>query len=191
MTSNLISEEYIILNKELHESPRGFGGSGWKHAEHVIKFAKELRAFNILDYGCGQATLGSEINRISDDSFKCNIDNYDPAIPEFSKDPKNADLVVCTDVLEHVEPNCIDAVLDNIYYLAFKGIFLQIATRPANKILSDGRNAHLTIEPPSWWVEKIEAKSWFKNVKTFRFEIIRNENKIPKERSVLIWIEKF
>jgi hypothetical protein len=33
-----------------------------------------------------------------------------------------------------------------------------IATPPAEKILPDGRNAHLIQEPITWWMPKLEAR---------------------------------
>ena len=84
-----------------------------------------------------------------------NWQDYDPAIPGKDAPPGPADLVVCTDVLEHVEPEHLDAVLDDLQRLAKKSLFLLIATRPASKALPDGRNAHLTIEPPKWWIPKL------------------------------------
>jgi hypothetical protein len=37
-----------------------------------------------------------------------------------------------------------------------KNAFLIIATSPAKKFLPDGRNAHLIVETPGWWKERIE-----------------------------------
>src|SRR5262249_17383902 len=65
--------------------------------------------------------------------------------------PQAADLVACTDVLEHIEPECIGAVLDDIASLVRHLVFLVIATQPAKKTLADGRNAHLIQEPVQWW----------------------------------------
>ena len=39
--------------------------------------------------------------------------------------------------------------------LTKKVAFLVIACRPANRHLDDGRNAHLIVEPPDWWLKKI------------------------------------
>jgi 2-polyprenyl-3-methyl-5-hydroxy-6-metoxy-1,4-benzoquinol methylase len=71
--------------------------------------------------------------------------------------PKPSDVVVCTDVLEHIEPEKLDAVLDHILRLTGYFAHLVISTRPANAVLPDGRNAHLIVETPDWWLEKILA----------------------------------
>ena len=47
------------------------------------------------------------------------------------------------ELMEHIEPECLEEVLDNLQWLSLKAVFLVIATRPAKKMLADGRNAHL------------------------------------------------
>jgi len=124
-----------------------------------------MDAKSILDYGCGECTLRPAIKKLG---FKGFIGEYDPA--RFGKEapPKPADLVVCTDVMEHVEPELIDNVLRHVRGLTGKGCFMVVATRPANKILPNGENAHLSIQPADWWLARI-AQSGFK--------IIRSEEK--------------
>ena len=51
----------------------------------------------------------------------------------------------------------LDTVLAHIRLLARKIAFLVINTRIANKVLPDGRNAHLIIEPGTWWDGRLEA----------------------------------
>ena len=60
--------------------------------------------------------------------------------------------MTCTDVLEHIEPECLEHVLDDLQRLTRKVAFLNIATRPAKKILADGRNAHLIQQQLPFWL---------------------------------------
>ena len=62
---------------------------------------------------------------------------------------------MCSDVLEHIEPELLENVLDDLCGLSQKAVYLCVATRPAKKILSDGRNAHLIVEDESWWLPKL------------------------------------
>ena len=80
-----------------------------------------------------------------------NIREYDPAVPGKDAEPQPADLVICTDVLEHIEPDCLNDVLDHIRQVSLKYAFVNVSTRPAVKFLQDGRNAHLIIQPADWW----------------------------------------
>jgi len=140
----LISEAYREMNESLHTLRPTYGASGHRWAERIA----ELDYTDILDYGCGKGTLGKALG--------FSIKEYDPAIKGKDSEPDPAALVVCTDVLEHIEPEHLDAVLAHIKSLTKERAFLVVATRPANKTLPDGRNAHLIIEPLSWWMRQIE-----------------------------------
>lgn len=147
----LITPEYLELQRELHSRPRGYGGGGWKHAVAVARLAGSLQARTVLDYGCGEGTLGTALR----EAGGVLVFDYDPAMP-FSKNEKcAADIVVCTDVLEHIEPALLGNVLADIRAHTKRLAYLVIATRPANKFLADGRNAHLIVQPAAWWVEQV------------------------------------
>ena len=91
------------------------------------------------------------------------IYNYDPASKIFNKKPhKKFDMIICIDVLEHVEPDLLDNVLIELNDLALKYIYLIIDRVPAKKKLSDGRNAHLIQEGSLFWKEKISK--YFKGI---------------------------
>ena len=47
---------------------------------------------------------------------------------------------------------CYDNLIDDYFT---KSAWLIIACYPAKKILPDGRNAHLIVENPTWWLDKI------------------------------------
>jgi len=134
----LLSDKYKKQLIRMHEKYRSFG-SGSKFRNAVIK---ALGYEDVLDYGCGKGKL--LVNK-----------KYDPAITEFSNEPEPADLVVCTDVLEHIEPDCLDDVLRHIKSKMIKAGFFTISCSPAAKKLPDGRNAHLTVQHPEWWINKL------------------------------------
>jgi hypothetical protein len=64
-------------------------------------------------------------------------------------------MVVCTDVLEHVEPEYLDNVLADIAGLTKQYAYFNISLMEAMKTLPDGRNAHLIVQPWQWWAEKL------------------------------------
>jgi hypothetical protein len=152
----LISDEYRALNAQLHRDRPDYGTSGHKWADAVMMLAKERGANTVLDYGCGKRTLRGALPLLNERDFR--LYEYDPAIPGLDAAPSPADLVVCTDVLEHIEADCLNAVLDDLRRCTRKVAFLEIATRPAVKTLADGRNAHLIVEPPEWWLPKLDAR---------------------------------
>jgi hypothetical protein len=147
---DLISREYCESQRIMHANPRGYGGRGdhWKRT--VLHVARRYAVGSILDYGAGRGRLGIAMRAFG---FVCR--DYDPAIPGWDDPPSFADLVTCCDVMEHVEPDKIDTVLAHIRALARKAAFFVVATRPANKLLPNGYNAHLTIESGEWWEARI------------------------------------
>lgn len=153
----LISPQYQQEQQRLHEARDDYGVASLQYAPVVAMLVARLEVDSVLDYGCGKGRLIDGLKRTPQDrSFT--IELYDPAIPQFSAPPEPAELVVCIDVLEHIEPELLDNVLDDIQRLAQEHVFLTIHTGPAVKTLSDGRNAHLTQQGPAWWMPKLLAR---------------------------------
>lgn len=150
--SELISPAYRASQVQLHASPLGYGGKGAKWVDAVLSVATRYDCGgSILDYGCGRGSLGDALARIT--GRRCR--EYDPGVPGKDSLPVFADLVVCTDVLEHVEPGRLDTVLAHLRLLARKAVFVVVCTRPSNKLLPDGGNAHLIIEGDEWWADRM------------------------------------
>ncbi len=168
--SLLISPEYLALNAELH-SQGTYGISGGRWARDVYRVAQEAEAKSVLDYGCGQGTLNIALHQ-KFGALSFVLYHYDPAIPGVDERPEPADLVVCGDVLEHVEPECLYAVMSDLRDLAKRAVFLVVATRPAKKVLADGRNAHLIVEPAAWWLPKIMDRWRVKAFQDFGGEFV-------------------
>lgn len=145
MQLQTITEDYARLNRALHETNAGYGAMSWRHAEKVLSLRDETDSLTVLDYGCGKGALYKALG------CPAWMQEYDPAVPGKDERPKMADLVICTDVLEHIEPELLDNVLIDIVRLTAKAAFLLIATRPAAKTLADGTNAHKIVENAEWW----------------------------------------
>jgi hypothetical protein len=150
----LISEEYRQQQKELHKNPH-YGVASVVFAPVVAKAIKQYGITEILDYGAGKLRLKQEFDRAE---VPVEYKAYEPANPNFSDDPEPAQCVVCIDVLEHIEPDYLMNVLDHIKTLSKEYAFLTVHTGPAGKFLPDGRNAHLTQKPATWWVPKIAER---------------------------------
>lgn len=152
MQLQTITEGYAQLNRQLHADNEGYGSGSWRHAQKVLDLRHETDSTTVLDYGCGKGALKKAL---SNPDW---VREYDPAVPGKDARPEMADLVVCTDVLEHIESDLLDNVLTHIVRLTAKAAFLVIATRPASKTLADGTNAHKIIENAAWWRAKLEEK---------------------------------
>jgi 2-polyprenyl-3-methyl-5-hydroxy-6-metoxy-1,4-benzoquinol methylase len=140
------SQGYAQLQRQLHAAG-DYGVSGYKHSDRILQLAKQIGTKDILDFGCGRQTLAK--------ALPFAITNYDPHIDGLDAEPRVHDLVICSDVLEHIEPECLPDVLSHLISKVGKALFIDVAVRPAKKTLADGRNAHLIQEPASWWLTQL------------------------------------
>lgn len=147
METAVISPEYVALNAELHQRKPGYGSGGAQYAWIVQRLAERLQAQSVLDYGAGKGGLAK--------ALPFPIHEYDPAVSEKAVLPQPADLVVCTDVLEHVEPDRLQAVLTDLRRVTRRLLFCVVHTGAARKSLPDGRNAHLIQQDAAWWCTSV------------------------------------
>ena len=144
-----ISEYYLRQQKELHFwGDYGIGANSEECAALVRRLVPRGRT--VLDYGSGKH--GHMKRLLGNDYLVC---EYDPCIPGKDAEPFRSSVVVCSDVLEHIEPGILDAVLRHIHEHCIDNAIFVIATTPAVKTLSDGRNAHLIIQSMGWWQRRL------------------------------------
>lgn len=149
----LISEEYKEQNRALHEANQHYGTSGAKWRDMVRPLAQWGRK-RILDYGCGKQTLSRSLGP----AYNCT--DFDPCIEGLDAHPSPHPVVVCGDVMEHIEPECIEDVLADIRSLTQEVALFVIHLGPAKKTLPDGRNAHLSQHPAEWWEDKLKQANF-------------------------------
>lgn len=143
------TDAYREQLNEMHRRDHWNGGTLLKYLDRIEALITENGFKSMLDYGCGKA-------RAHPEGWAERCDKFDPGYPPFNIKPVGRyDLVICTDALEHVEEEFVDNVLQEIFNYATKHVFLGISTAPAKKMLPDGRNAHITIKPRDWWMQKI------------------------------------
>lgn len=148
MDPETITPEFRELNARLHRENLVYGVGGAKHAKVILKMCEDLKTTSVLDYGCGKGMLAHEL------PFP--IWEYDPAIPGKETPPRPADLVVCLDVLEHVEPDHLIFVIEDLRRVTRKLGYFVIHTTAAKKSYADGRNTHLIQQGKAWWNNELQ-----------------------------------
>lgn len=151
----LISDEYRRMQQELHKNPK-YGVASVSYAPIVAQVMQAVGATELLDYGAGKGRLGQTLQQHTQQ--KLTVHHYDPSIPEWSAAPQPCRFVACIDVLEHIEPDLLDNVLDDLQRVTIGVGVFTVHTGPAAKFLTDGRNAHLIQRPPAWWLPKFMAR---------------------------------
>ena len=148
-----ISPEYLKEQKLLHAFTE-YGTASKMYAPLVSQIVNKLGVTELLDYGCGRGNLAANLKA----DHKLTIQMYDPAVEEYAGTPIPMQMTACVDVLEHIEPDCLDEVLDDLERCTNAVAFISIHTGPAVKTLSDGRNAHLIQKPAVWWLPRLWAR---------------------------------
>ena len=179
------SEDYYeLINsyKKLHKEKGKFQGiSLIPLVPTLINITKENNCKTLLDYGCGKAVpymkkKCKELGIRRPIQELCNLDSfdlYDPAYPKYNKlYNKKYDIVICTDVMEHIAEQDIDYVLKDILSHSKKTVFLNISCQPALKHFKEGKfkgqNVHVSVFDGHWWSDKVK-NIWnnFKHLKIY------------------------
>ena len=146
-----ISAEYRDMQRQLHQNPN-YGVMSVHYAPLVHDLLEKSGAKSLSDYGAGKKRLWSTLQQLGIQGVEYHP--YDPAFPEYGE-PTPADLVTCIDVLEHIEPELLMNVIQELHTLVRHYGLFTIHTGPAAKVLPDGRNAHLIQQPSGWWLPRL------------------------------------
>jgi hypothetical protein len=137
--------------QKIHEDPNRYRGRLQPGFVRIITaLVQKHDARTLLDYGCGKGHQYSVHKQ--HEAWGIQPDLYDPGIPELQRHPTiSYDGVICTDVAEHIPEEYMHLFLEGLLILTNKFLFMCIFVDPAKARLPDGRNAHLTVRPQSWW----------------------------------------
>jgi len=127
----------------------------------LLKFYPEIKT--ILDYGCGKGSLKPFIEEAGITGKKWTM--YDPGVPKFSNEPTGQyDLVITTDVLEHVEEIMLNKVLANLRSLTGRFLFNEIACSYCGKRFGagpyKGQDLHINLKVPDIWRQRLNHRDF-------------------------------
>jgi hypothetical protein len=138
-------------------------GTGGKDYPSVLPHILALAPSSIIDYGAGRSEIALWLGKKAGASRAA---RFDPAVPGIDKIPEERfDVVTSFDVLEHIPEDELDAVLSEMATIG-RDALLIIDIAPAKAILSDGRNAHVTLHDEEWWHERLAA--YFPTIQPFK-----------------------
>ena len=118
----LISESHRSSETKKHITDPEYGGEALLYAANISAVINSLCIDDVLDYGAGKGELAK--NLVLDHRVAVHL--YDPAIPAISELPEPHEMTVCVHVLDHVEKDCIDAVLDDLKRCTEKYSFIAL-----------------------------------------------------------------
>lgn len=170
MISDSLKKAYIDIHQNTPFGKRA------KIPPYLKEFIEEKKPNSILDFGCGKGNL---IKVLTESYPNIKTFGYDPANPEFDIPLRAVDMMISTDVLEHVEPDNINNVISILHTNSPLQYHL-ISCAPAKLILPDGRNAHLIQESPEWWKDKF-LQAGFSIIKEDYREFSKYSKQLRKE----------
>jgi SAM-dependent methyltransferase len=144
---------------------------GWQATFDRIaeKIAAELAPRSVLDAGCGVGFLVRALRRRGIEAYGLDISEY--AIRQVPAEiaascwvgsvtdalPRDYDLIVCIEVLEHLSPTEAEDAVEN---LAAHTDSLLFSSTP-----TDYREpTHLNVQPPEYWIGLFARSNLFRNV---------------------------
>lgn len=144
--------DYISNYVELHKNLADYGATSIRMLDEISLAIEYIQPKTVLDFGCGKGTVLVGLKEKYPDIM---FYGYDPGIPGKDILPvQKADLIINTDVLEHIPEDRIDDVLQQMASISENVIFGLHHTE-AFYYLPDGTNAHCTIKPLPWYLHKI------------------------------------
>ena len=171
--------DYIKQYKLLYKRKKNYGKTSIKLYDMLKKIINDLNISSVLDYGCGKSKLLDLIKK----NKKIKIYRYDPAIKKYSKLTKNkTDLVICTDVLQHVPLYDLDRVLKEI---KSKGIYILFYIKCTNHKtkLPNGTYANCTVYDKKWWLEKLS--NYYDDIKEIKISDLTSVCFIMKGENIM------
>ncbi len=140
--------EYIRQYTELHQSSDTFGTASRKIIDEISLMIDHLKPSTVLDFGCGKGLL---LKALKDRYPEIAFFGYDPAISGIDVLPVDrADLVINSDVLEHIPEEMIPGVIEQISAIS-RNAYFNLHHARSRAILPNGENAHCTVRPPEWY----------------------------------------
>ena len=154
-------------SKEIHKGKQFTGKFLRPHAPFIKEIIDRLGCRTVLDYGCGKGqqyewvipSTGQTIEQF----WGVEVTKFDPAWPPFAAEPQGTfDLVICTQVLGAIPVTDRGWVIDRLYGLADKALYVSERLGEARKIVGD--NA-------------LRGADW--NVREWQFALMRNKTLDP------------
>lgn len=153
-----LANDYRALAKVADGNFQGL--SILNHVKSIRMLLTETESHTMLDFGCGRGEAYKSPHKLYKQLGlpRAAVTLYDPAFMPTSALPKGQfDLVVCSDVLEHVPEHEVEEFVARLFGYAKKAVWASACARPAKKFFPDGRNLHVTQQPILWWEAKFRA----------------------------------
>ena len=152
--------DYAAVYGAIHQNDKYFPGYALtRYAAEVADLVRQTQPRSLLDYGSGKG-YQYLARRLHDTWGGLLPVCYDVGVRQLAVRPEGTfDGIICSDVLEHIDEDDLPALLADVFGFvsereapAESFVFFAISCIPSrHKLLPDGRNVHVTLQPPEWW----------------------------------------
>jgi SAM-dependent methyltransferase len=144
-------------------------------AQDFLRQARPRPGAEVIDFGCGtgrgalmlallgglKVTMVDFVRNCLDPELEEALTTQAHALTFVKADlerplPMVAEYGFCSDVMEHIPPDRVDTVLDNILKAA-QHVFFSISTTEDSCGTLIGEPLHLTVQPFGWWLQRLAA----------------------------------
>lgn len=143
-----------------HADKNFLGLSILNYATSIRKLLTATDSRTMLDFGCGRGEAYKSPHKLYKQLGlpRHAVTLYDPVFMPTAVLPVGQfDLVVCSDVLEHIPEHEVDEFVARLFSYAKKAVWASVCCRPAKKFFPDGRNLHVTVRDYPWWNDRFCA----------------------------------
>lgn len=138
----------VDMYKILHKDNPNYGWGAVHLLPEIAIFIDFLKPQSVLDFGCGKGNLVKALGERYPD---IKAYGYDPGMDGFDFMPVNrVDLVINTDVLEHIPENELPETIERISRLS-NNVFFYLNHGKSETLLQDGSSVHCTVKPKEWY----------------------------------------
>jgi uncharacterized Rossmann fold enzyme/SAM-dependent methyltransferase len=139
---------------------------GEEAAEIFMRVVPRQTFHKVIDFGCGTGRGAMRLHKaghpvvLVDFAYNCR-DEAAQGLPfllaDLSKSmPISGDIGFCTDVLEHIPPDQLDAVIRNIFSCVPRAFFqISLVSDVMGGLI--GHPLHLSVFPTAWWEQKFAS----------------------------------
>ena len=134
-----------------------------------LTHANPRKGSRIIDLGCGTGRAGLLLHTLGMNVILVDFvrNCLDPEVKEKLGDkfvkadlekklPIIGDYGYCCDVMEHIPPDKVDIVLQNVL-MAAQYVFFSVSTDDDEAGVLIGEKLHLSVNPYSWWADKFKS----------------------------------
>ncbi len=138
----------------------------WKGEYELIadSLVRHLNFYTVVDLGCGNGYVLSRLAQAGKTVMGVDGSKFSPfsgvIVSDLSQpiDVGMHDLVICTEVAEHIEEKYADVLMDNICKSSRSTVFFSAA------IPGRGGHLHLNEQPHSYWIDKFHKRGFNYNL---------------------------